>query len=156
VIFHCSMQFWSRQHLNLLESWMEQWKITVNPAKSSQIAFTTRRTICPQVSINNFPHSYETRRILNTRAKGNQCLVIALDGKLLCNEHTSSSSVGALHRPQLPQRSHTPSVKVHSMCQASENTRAEWCMWCLVSIAWWLLVRHDAYMSLAANTWRWP
>jgi hypothetical protein len=34
---------------------MEQWKITVNSAKSSQIAFTTRRTICPQVSINNFP-----------------------------------------------------------------------------------------------------
>jgi hypothetical protein len=33
---------------------MEQWKITVNPAKSSQI-FTTRRPICPQVSINNFP-----------------------------------------------------------------------------------------------------
>jgi hypothetical protein len=29
--------------------------ITVNPAKSSQITFTTRRTICPQVSINNFP-----------------------------------------------------------------------------------------------------
>jgi hypothetical protein len=34
---------------------MEQWKITVNPAKSTQIAFTTRRTICLQVSINNFP-----------------------------------------------------------------------------------------------------
>jgi hypothetical protein len=34
---------------------MEQWKITVNPAKSTQITFTTRRTICPQVSINSFP-----------------------------------------------------------------------------------------------------
>jgi hypothetical protein len=34
---------------------MEQWKITVNPAKSTQITFATRRTICPQVSINNFP-----------------------------------------------------------------------------------------------------
>jgi hypothetical protein len=34
---------------------MEQWKITVNPAKSTQITFITRRTICPQVSINNFP-----------------------------------------------------------------------------------------------------
>jgi hypothetical protein len=31
-----------------------QWKITLNPAKSSQITFTTRRAICPQVSINNF------------------------------------------------------------------------------------------------------
>jgi hypothetical protein len=33
---------------------MEQWKITFNPAKSSQITFTTRETICRQVSINNF------------------------------------------------------------------------------------------------------
>jgi hypothetical protein len=34
---------------------MGQWKITVNPAKSTQIIFTTRRTICRQVSISNFP-----------------------------------------------------------------------------------------------------
>jgi hypothetical protein len=32
-----------QQHLNLLQNWMEQWKITVNLAKSTQIAFTTRR-----------------------------------------------------------------------------------------------------------------
>jgi hypothetical protein len=32
---------------------MEQWKITVNPAKSAQITITTRRGICPQVSTNN-------------------------------------------------------------------------------------------------------
>jgi hypothetical protein len=44
-----------QQHLNLLQNWMEQWKITVNPAKYTQITFTTRRTICPQVCINNFP-----------------------------------------------------------------------------------------------------
>jgi hypothetical protein len=44
-----------QQHLNLLQNWMEQWKITVNSAKSTQITFTTRRAICPQVSINNFP-----------------------------------------------------------------------------------------------------
>jgi hypothetical protein len=34
---------------------MEQWKIRVNPAKCIQITLTTRRTICPQVNINNFP-----------------------------------------------------------------------------------------------------
>jgi hypothetical protein len=39
----------------LLQNWMEHWKITVNPSKSTQITFTTRRAICPQVSINNFP-----------------------------------------------------------------------------------------------------
>jgi hypothetical protein len=44
-----------QQHLNLLQNWMEQWKITVNPAESAQITFTTGRTICPQVGINNFP-----------------------------------------------------------------------------------------------------
>jgi hypothetical protein len=44
-----------QQHLNLLQNWMEQWKITVNPEKSSQITFTTKRTICPRVSISNFP-----------------------------------------------------------------------------------------------------
>jgi hypothetical protein len=43
-----------QQHLNLLQNWMEQWKVTVNPAKSTQITFTTR-TIRPQVSLNNFP-----------------------------------------------------------------------------------------------------
>jgi hypothetical protein len=44
-----------QQHLNALQNWMKQWKITVNPAKSTHITFTTRRTICPQVSINDFP-----------------------------------------------------------------------------------------------------
>jgi hypothetical protein len=34
---------------------MEQWKITVNPAKFTQVIFTTRRADYPQVSINNFP-----------------------------------------------------------------------------------------------------
>jgi hypothetical protein len=43
-----------QQHLNLLQNWMKKWKITVNLAKSTQITFTTR-TICPQVTINNFP-----------------------------------------------------------------------------------------------------
>jgi hypothetical protein len=34
---------------------MEQWENAVNPAKSTQITFTTGRIVCPQVSINNFP-----------------------------------------------------------------------------------------------------
>jgi hypothetical protein len=44
-----------QQHFNLLKTSMEQWKITVNPAKSRHITFTTRRADCPQVSIINFP-----------------------------------------------------------------------------------------------------
>jgi hypothetical protein len=44
-----------QQQLNLLQNWMEQWKIIVNPAKSTKVTFTTRRIVCPQLSINNFP-----------------------------------------------------------------------------------------------------
>jgi hypothetical protein len=36
-----------QQHLGSLQNWMEQWKIKVNPAKSTQITFTTRRAVCP-------------------------------------------------------------------------------------------------------------
>jgi hypothetical protein len=46
-----------QRHLNLLQTWMEQWKITGNPAESTQIAFTTIRADCLEVSINNFPIS---------------------------------------------------------------------------------------------------
>jgi hypothetical protein len=44
-----------QQNVNLLQNWMEQWKITFNPEKSAHITFTTRKAICPQVSINNSP-----------------------------------------------------------------------------------------------------
>jgi len=32
---------------------MEQWRIRVNPTKSSQVTFTTRREICPPVNLHN-------------------------------------------------------------------------------------------------------
>jgi hypothetical protein len=57
---------------------MEQWKITVNPAKSSQIIFTTRRTVCPQVSINNFPIPIKQEV---------KYLGLHLDKKLTCQTH---------------------------------------------------------------------
>lgn len=44
-----------QDHLNLLQNWLEHWKINVNTNKSTQITFTTKRGICPQVSINNAP-----------------------------------------------------------------------------------------------------
>jgi hypothetical protein len=40
-------------HLNLLQQWFQQWRIKINNDKSVQIIFTTRRTSCPQVKINN-------------------------------------------------------------------------------------------------------
>lgn len=42
-------------HLNLLQEWLIKWKITVNSDKSTQITFTTRRCVCPQVTINSQP-----------------------------------------------------------------------------------------------------
>jgi hypothetical protein len=55
---------------------MEQWKITVNPAKSTQITFTTRKIICPEVSINNIPIEQEVKY-----------LGLHLHKKLTCQMH---------------------------------------------------------------------
>jgi len=42
-----------QHHLNLLQNWLEQWRIKVNPTKSAQVTFTTRRDICPPVNLHN-------------------------------------------------------------------------------------------------------
>jgi len=42
-----------QHHLNLLQIWLEQWRIKVNPTKSAQVTFTTRRDICPPVNLHN-------------------------------------------------------------------------------------------------------
>jgi len=42
-----------QHHLNLLQNWLEQWRIKVNPTKCAQVTFTTRRDICPPVNLQN-------------------------------------------------------------------------------------------------------
>jgi len=42
-----------QHHLNLLQNWLEQWTIKVNPTKTAQVTFTTRRDICPPVNLHN-------------------------------------------------------------------------------------------------------
>jgi len=42
-----------QHHLNLLQNWLEQWTIKVNPTKSAQVTFITRRDICLPVNIHN-------------------------------------------------------------------------------------------------------
>jgi len=42
-----------QHHLNLLQNWLEPWRIKVNPTKSAQVTFTTRRDICPPVNLHN-------------------------------------------------------------------------------------------------------
>lgn len=39
--------------LNVLEIWLKTWNIQVNPTKSVQVTFTTRKGQCPPVSLNN-------------------------------------------------------------------------------------------------------
>jgi len=42
-----------QHHSNLLQNRLEQWRIKVNPTKSSQVTFTTRRDIFPPVNLHN-------------------------------------------------------------------------------------------------------
>lgn len=42
-----------QSHLDQLEEWFKKWKINVNTGKSTQITFTTKRSSCPQVTLNN-------------------------------------------------------------------------------------------------------
>jgi len=44
-----------QHHLNLLQHWLEQWTIKVNPTKSAQVTFTTRRDTCPPANLHNNP-----------------------------------------------------------------------------------------------------
>jgi hypothetical protein len=39
--------------LSQLQNWLKEWKIEVNPVKSTQITFATRRVLCLQGNINN-------------------------------------------------------------------------------------------------------
>jgi len=42
-----------QHHLNILQAWFDTWKIKVNQAKSAHVTFTTLRTLCPPVAMNN-------------------------------------------------------------------------------------------------------
>jgi len=42
-----------QHHLNLFQNWLEQWRNKVNPTRTAQVTFTTRRDICPPVNLHN-------------------------------------------------------------------------------------------------------
>lgn len=44
-----------QNHLTELSTWLQKWKMKVNPVKSSHITFTLRPQTCPPVYINNTP-----------------------------------------------------------------------------------------------------
>jgi len=42
-----------QNHLDILQEWVDTWKIKINQAKSVHVAFTTKRTLCLPVTMNN-------------------------------------------------------------------------------------------------------
>jgi hypothetical protein len=44
-----------QNYLNVLQEWLQLWKIKVNNDKSAQITFTTKSRTCPQITIHNAP-----------------------------------------------------------------------------------------------------
>jgi hypothetical protein len=44
-----------QHHLNILQAWFDTLKIKINQAKSVHVTFTTKRTLCPTVTMNNVP-----------------------------------------------------------------------------------------------------
>ncbi|PNF25684.1 hypothetical protein B7P43_G16139 [Cryptotermes secundus] len=47
-------------HLDTLHIWLQRWKISVNTNKSVQVTFTTKKSGCPEVNINNNPIPVKT------------------------------------------------------------------------------------------------
>ena len=41
-----------QHHFNILQVWVDTWKIKINQAKSVHVTFTTKRTLCPPVTTN--------------------------------------------------------------------------------------------------------
>jgi len=42
-----------QEHLNLIQKWLQDWRINVNETKSTQVIYTLRRSDCPHVYLNN-------------------------------------------------------------------------------------------------------
>jgi hypothetical protein len=42
-----------QHHLNLIQAWIQTWKIKINDTKSIQVNYTLRRDQCPQIKLNN-------------------------------------------------------------------------------------------------------
>ena len=67
-----------QNNLNNIETWLKKWRIRVNETKSSQVVFSLRKNVCPQVRLNN---------ILLPQAESVKYLGMHLDKKLTWKEH---------------------------------------------------------------------
>jgi hypothetical protein len=71
-----------QKHLNTINRWLHKWKIPVTTTKSVQITFTTMRSRCPQVNINNNPIPVKTEV---------KYLRLQLDEKLTWKSHIKAN-----------------------------------------------------------------
>ncbi|VVC42838.1 Endonuclease/exonuclease/phosphatase,Reverse transcriptase domain [Cinara cedri] len=69
-----------QNHLNLISSWTNQWKIKLNQTKSTQINFTLNRRECPPLVLNNNPLP---------NSSSIKYLGITIDKRLTWKEHTT-------------------------------------------------------------------
>jgi hypothetical protein len=67
-----------QEHLNLIQKWLQAWRIKVNETKSTHVIYTLRRSDCPHVYLNNI-------EIL--RAKVAKYLGLHLDSKMTWEVH---------------------------------------------------------------------
>jgi hypothetical protein len=42
-----------QEHLNLIQTWLQDWRVKVNETKNIQLICTLRRSDCPHVYLNN-------------------------------------------------------------------------------------------------------
>jgi len=67
-----------QSHLDILQKWVDTWKFKINRAKSVHVTFTTKRTLCPPVTMNN---------ILNPMQPDVKYLGFHLDQRLTWRTH---------------------------------------------------------------------
>jgi len=68
-----------QEHLTSLESWLNNWKLTINVEKSQQTTFTLKKSLCPPVFLNNTP--LPTKDVV-------RYLGLFIDKRLTWNPHT--------------------------------------------------------------------
>jgi len=78
-------------HLNLIESWANNWKIKINDNKSAQVNFSLKKKECPSLKFNNKPIPLH---------QSTKYLGITLDKRLTWANHTKNK------RKQLNSRLH--------------------------------------------------
>ena len=81
----CCSQSARQEHLNLIQTWLQDWRIKVGETKSTQMICTLRRSDCPHVYLNN---------IEIARANVAKYLGMHLDSKMTWKVHIAKEKGG--------------------------------------------------------------